>query len=89
MELEKFVQSALVSIAKGVKSANVDLAQEGGKPVFSIKHSGWYENHADACVKFKAIVSVKNEWIQVIENTKEEEPKSELSFNVSHAYGIS
>ena len=90
MELEKFVQGALVSIVKGVKSANTEVAREDGNPVFSIKHSGWYDDHATACVKFKAIVKANGDVLQILDESKQDQKQDacELNFNISHAYGI-
>jgi hypothetical protein len=58
MELDEFISKTLVSIRKGLKSANGEL---GGAPVYMIEPSSWYKDREDGCIKFDVAVTAVKE----------------------------
>mgnify|MGYP001572776926 FL=1 len=53
MELEEFISKTLVSIAKGIKSANKDM----GQSFFTIEPISYQKNRTDGCIEFDVAVT--------------------------------
>ena len=89
MELDTFIKNALVSVAKGVKSANAELESGEGKPAFALKRSGWYTDHENGCIHFKLRVDPEEETIQVSKQIDLSlDSVSRLDFRIASAYGV-
>jgi len=60
MELEEFISKTLVSIYKGVKSANKDIDNTGKSSYFNIESSSWHKDRSDGYIKFDVAVTASN-----------------------------
>ena len=61
MELEEFISKTLISIAKGMKSANEETKLEDGRVLFTIEPVSWYKDRTDGCIKFDVAVTASKE----------------------------
>jgi hypothetical protein len=62
MELEEFISKTLVSIYKGVKSANkeIEVISTSSGSYFNIEAAGTHKERADGYIKFDVAVTASN-----------------------------
>ena len=61
MELEEFISKTLISITKGMKSANAETKLEDGRVLFIIEPASWHKDRTDGCIKFDVAVTASKE----------------------------